>query len=59
MDVDYPFSKLLKDAINIRVMVQKMHLCVQLLKVIINKQIGPHMCNFYQRSHQQFKDQIE
>ena len=37
----------------------KMYLLVQLLKVIINKQIGPQMCNFYQRSHQQFKDQIE
>ena len=37
----------------------KGHLLVQLLKVIINKQIGPHMCNFYQRSHLQFKDQIE
>ena len=30
-----------------------------LLKVIINKQIGPQMCNFYQRSQLQFKDQIE
>ena len=37
----------------------KGHLLVQLLKVIINKQIGPHMCNFYQRSQLQFKDQIE
>ena len=37
----------------------KGHLLVQLLKVIINKQIGQHMCNFYQRSQLQFKDPIE